>query len=266
MSQYFIDTESFSTASSIWMDQALQNKAPDGFYSFGGVYREMANGELLPAVQCPSCPEDPEVVCVTGTNQGEDYQGNGIYQIAFGATLSEPLAENINVAVEIEVFESGVPQTPISNVVTILAGQTFGEVQDTYDNGLGTDTTTFGDACITETFYSGPEDIFLINECGEPVLECPTSGSNSGSNSESNSLFEIQLEFGSIDCETVCSNYGTGANNSGTFYIDESSFGAAGFIYLDPQGQDPSPPNFYTDGVICRSSDGFGALQSSTPC
>jgi hypothetical protein len=80
------------------------------------------------------------------------------------------------------------------------------------------------------------------------------------------SLFEIQLEFGSISCEQVCSNYGMGGNNSGTFYIDEEAFGIAGFIYTDPEGTNPAPPNFYTNGSICRASDGFGALQPSVPC
>lgn len=59
MSTFYIDTTSFTTASSIWTDANLISKAPNGFYQKNGVYRRMANGELLPAEICPSCETNP---------------------------------------------------------------------------------------------------------------------------------------------------------------------------------------------------------------
>jgi hypothetical protein len=110
---------------------------------------------------------------VTGLNQGEDYQGSGLYSIAFGATLSTGLTEDISVTVQIRVFEDGIEVAPITGTVTILSGNTFGQFDDTYQNSSGIDDTTFGDACIDSVSYSGPETLILINECDEPVLECP---------------------------------------------------------------------------------------------
>jgi hypothetical protein len=126
--------------------------------------------------QTPTPSETPSVFgfsCVTGLNQGEDYQGSGLYSIAFGATLSTGLTEDISVTVQIRVFEDGIEVAPITGTVTILSGNTFGQFDDTYQNLSGIDDTTFGAACIDSVSYSGPETLILINECGEPVSECP---------------------------------------------------------------------------------------------
>jgi hypothetical protein len=53
---YYIDTDSFSTATAVWTDSGLTTKAPDGYYSFGGNYRQQFNG-LLQAIQ--SCDVAP---------------------------------------------------------------------------------------------------------------------------------------------------------------------------------------------------------------
>lgn len=55
MATYYIDTNSFVTATSIWTDANLTTKAPNGFYQKDGVHREMSGGELLPVQNCPEC-------------------------------------------------------------------------------------------------------------------------------------------------------------------------------------------------------------------
>jgi hypothetical protein len=55
-STYYIDTNDFSTAASVWTDLNLTIKAPDGFYSFFGNYRQQLNGILLAIDSCTSPP------------------------------------------------------------------------------------------------------------------------------------------------------------------------------------------------------------------
>lgn len=55
MATYYIDTNSFATATSIWADANLTTKAPNGFYQKDGVYRQMSGGELLAPLNCPEC-------------------------------------------------------------------------------------------------------------------------------------------------------------------------------------------------------------------
>jgi hypothetical protein len=49
---YYIDTADFSTATAVWTDTALTTKAPDGYYSFGGNYRQQFEGLLLSITSC----------------------------------------------------------------------------------------------------------------------------------------------------------------------------------------------------------------------
>jgi hypothetical protein len=37
MAIYYIDTVSFDLATAVWVENTLTTKAPDGFYSFGGI-------------------------------------------------------------------------------------------------------------------------------------------------------------------------------------------------------------------------------------
>lgn len=53
---YYIDTDNFNTATAVWSDAALSVKAPDGYYSFGGNYRQQFDGLLLTAKSCGPAP------------------------------------------------------------------------------------------------------------------------------------------------------------------------------------------------------------------
>lgn len=55
MATYYIDTNDFATATSIWTNSNLTVKAANGFYQKDGVYRQMSGGELLPIANCPDC-------------------------------------------------------------------------------------------------------------------------------------------------------------------------------------------------------------------
>lgn len=71
-SNYYIDTTTFATATSVFMNQNLSVLAPDGIYSFGTTTREQSAGVLLTAVTCAPCGTP----CGTSINSGGS---TGIY-------------------------------------------------------------------------------------------------------------------------------------------------------------------------------------------
>ena len=51
---YYIDAD-FNVATSVWNDDALSIFAANGFYSIGGIIRELVDGILLPSQPCTGC-------------------------------------------------------------------------------------------------------------------------------------------------------------------------------------------------------------------
>ncbi len=51
----FLNGPTLSSATAVFIDDALTTCAPDGFYSDGSVVREQVDCVLLPPVICPSC-------------------------------------------------------------------------------------------------------------------------------------------------------------------------------------------------------------------
>jgi hypothetical protein len=51
----YINSQSFLTATSVYDDVNLLTPSADGYYQFGGNYREQLLGVLGPVVICPSC-------------------------------------------------------------------------------------------------------------------------------------------------------------------------------------------------------------------
>jgi len=52
---YYINSDLFDTATSIWLDELQTDLAPDGLYLLDGVYRELLSGVLLDPTPCPGC-------------------------------------------------------------------------------------------------------------------------------------------------------------------------------------------------------------------
>jgi|Laugresp1bdmlbsn_1035097.scaffolds.fasta_scaffold00042_3 hypothetical protein len=75
-STYYIDTADFSTATAVWTNTSLTTKAPDGYYSFGGNYRQQLSGLLLPIASCSAPPvgcTSYTVSTTSGTGQSYTY-------------------------------------------------------------------------------------------------------------------------------------------------------------------------------------------------
>lgn len=89
-----------------------------------------------------------------------------------------------------------------------------------------------------------------------PTTPSPTAAPSSG-------LTSIVLEYGSVDCNTVCNNYGS--NPSGTYYIDAGNLALASVVYTDEQGS-TAPANFYTDGTTCVTVASSGLIENTDTC
>jgi hypothetical protein len=74
---YYWAGASFATATQIYTDPNLTTVAPDGWYSIGGIYRQMTGGVLGPQAPCPSCV----IPCGTGLSIGGF--STGLFAIAF---------------------------------------------------------------------------------------------------------------------------------------------------------------------------------------
>jgi hypothetical protein len=139
--------------------------------------------------------------------------------------------------------------------------------QTYYHNGSGS-TPSAGDnvysdsggsSALSAGYYklntSGSNDVIKVNANGQVEPGWPQSICIYTS---------ITLEYGSVDCSTVCSNYGS--NPSGTFYMDAGAFGVSTKLYKDSAGQEYADANFYTNGTECRPVDGSGNLGTSSNC
>lgn len=82
---YFLNGPSFSTATSVFLDSALSNCAPDGYYTDGLIVRQQIGCVLLPAETCPSCAGD----CPVNINQAEAGYPLGSYKVSLdsGSTI-----------------------------------------------------------------------------------------------------------------------------------------------------------------------------------
>jgi len=56
---YYIDSDSFNTATAVYMDINLSTKAQDGYYSFSGIYRYQSLGFLGEVITCGIFPPPP---------------------------------------------------------------------------------------------------------------------------------------------------------------------------------------------------------------
>ena len=69
---YYLDTNNFTTATAVWTNSILTTKAPDGYYSFGGDYRQQIDGFLTDLISCTDCPDCILICDQTWTNKNLD--------------------------------------------------------------------------------------------------------------------------------------------------------------------------------------------------
>lgn len=147
---YYIDSDSFFTATSIWIDESQVTLAPDGLYKLSSTYRELLSGVLLDPVPCPGC--EPNTNCFEGLWEEGDPEhpegGSVIYINVDGNTLSQD-GIFLGDTVAIQNFEiisyTGVVEIDCTGIELTLSYRSNG-------------TTTLADICDLET----PDNEFYI--------------------------------------------------------------------------------------------------------
>ena len=96
---YFIDSDSFITATSIWTDENQTTVADDGFYMIDDVYRQLLSGVLLDPVPCSGCVT--QTLCFVGLwEEGDPAHPDGgtiTYINPAGETITQDLIWQGNV-------------------------------------------------------------------------------------------------------------------------------------------------------------------------
>jgi len=54
-SVFYLNSPSLESATTVFLNAEMTLTAPDGYYQFGGIVRELSGGVLLPPQVCPSC-------------------------------------------------------------------------------------------------------------------------------------------------------------------------------------------------------------------
>ena len=130
-----------------------------------------------------------------------------------------------------------------------------------------------GNNTITYTHNGGSTNfdsfVYQVSKGGDCFSRATVTLGILSSNPSSPTTYAVTLEYGSVDCATVCSNFGS--NPSGTFYVDVGDqnggvFAISSKIYTDSAGTSFAPSYFYTNGVECRPVDGSGNLGVTTGC
>lgn len=152
---FYLDSDSFITASSVYSDILLTVLAPDGLYQDCGVFRFQSNGVLGAPTSCPICKED----CSSSTGYVIPDQGVYTIQVDVGTTIGDvhitfPASTN---AKRIEVLYGG-----------ILYSSSF----NTFSNYFG----YFSDTTILSPFY--PSSYIQVTGDCDIVASTPVSVPN----------------------------------------------------------------------------------------
>lgn len=154
---YYIDTDSFSTATAVWTDAGLTTKAPDGYYSFGGNYRHQFDGLLQPIQACESAPTGYKIRSFVSNTTNNQVVCDSRQYIDYTETITVQLTENdgitpkinstgadivINFVREERACFGDVYRYP--TIITITPGQS-----ETYIYNTGVTNQCGGTDCVT---------------------------------------------------------------------------------------------------------------------
>jgi hypothetical protein len=155
ISTYYIDTNDFSTATSVWSDLNLTIKAPDGFYSFFGDYRQQLNGVLLTTISCggsiTASAGGSMEPCIGGSI--DDYMGANVF-------LTAPVTVDTNFDVVVYFQQLNGSPCGFPNItsnfansqsftVTVLAGENQGSVDACTQGQYFPSGANICGACVT---------------------------------------------------------------------------------------------------------------------
>ena len=294
---YYIDTAEFSTATAVWSNAALTTKAPDGYYSFGGNYRQQFSGGLLPSVVCDTCATH-----CGGAITGSGGQGIYLLNLDAGSTASDVGA--IIVRFDPSSFPDGIRAVYNGNVYNKLSSPVDGFHSSSNPSGFtivgnsgstGTCSSSWypsgGSILVDEFLYSGSSfsstgntqtisiasgDLSLNTVSpGDCIMVIPkVNASPSVINFEMLGPCEGTYFSVSTDCPTLLTGFsssvvastslGACALSETVTYYNASlantpgTIGLYDFVYSDAYGASPLSAGFYhATGSITGGSDWF---------
>lgn len=170
---YYLNGDTFLSATAVFMDEGLSILAPDGYYRFGDWVRQLLNGVLQPAEDCPSClPPCGEDIVVPDLPQGIYYM-----DLSVGGTETDIGAiiikfNPINIPDGIVVTYNGVEFNKLSSPThgylgsSIASGPTYIGTEY-YDCGI--EGNSFN---LNVWEYNGSDFIQQFDEeTGDPIME-----------------------------------------------------------------------------------------------
>jgi hypothetical protein len=101
MAIYYIDSETFSTATAVYTTSALTTKASDGYYQYCGILRQQSGGILLPEVSCSDLSIGCIIPCDTLVSTNLSGNNNGMYEFEVelsGTTGAVRVEMNVSLA------------------------------------------------------------------------------------------------------------------------------------------------------------------------
>ncbi len=111
---YYIDTDSFATATAVWTDTNLHTKAANQFYQTGGIVREQSAGFLLPSTNCAPC--GTAIPLCASTTGATDICCTGCTYTSFsGSLMKSTRSEACGLAQDQTYYHNGSGATPIVN-------------------------------------------------------------------------------------------------------------------------------------------------------
>ncbi len=108
---YFINSGTFSSATSIYTNSNLTTLAADGWYQSGGTYRQLLSGVLLDPISCPDCGG-----CFTWT--GGTFKGAG----GFNATFNYLDCDNVSQEIIVPIPTNTTPIEPMAYEINLGTG------------------------------------------------------------------------------------------------------------------------------------------------
>ena len=168
MAIYYIDTNNFTTATAVWVNSILTTKSPDGYYSFGGNYRQQINGFLTDIISCPNI----DTVSITAIeNTTATFNGN---LISNGGDINATrgfvygLSPNPTTANDV-ITDTAVGQGSYSLNAT---GLTSGTIYYIKAYAIVFGNTIYGDELNFETQSVPLFKGFLISNISDPTDAC----------------------------------------------------------------------------------------------
>jgi len=165
---YYIDTNDFTTATAVWTNSILTTKATDGYYSFGGNYRQQIDGFLTDLISCSNI----DTVSITAIEETTaTFNGNLISNggdisatrgFVYGISPNPTTANNV-------LTDTAVGQGLYSLNATGLTSETVYYVK-AYAIVFG--STIYGDELNFETQTVPLLKEFLISNLSDPTDAC----------------------------------------------------------------------------------------------